>query len=319
MCQASTELAGLEAVVTNSVPRDEWATRIPASIGNIRVLQTRIMYHKSVRDVNWCWMEQKLAASKCVAVGECGLNETAGDMDLHEKVFKWQIFLAHQLKKPLVPHLRGKTPRATSAFYGWALALTMPVLHKCPKIYLHRFGAGKASEFQLWHLSFPDFLVGCSWLTTSELSRENMLRSMLATVIALKTDSPHLASRIGIVNSSYRIYQQAVTVWEIRNLPTSTVIEGLNLSLHQSYPLGPCDQFFNVSPRITSKWGEHGKSAHLAHIRYINPDFKGIVQTVNSLTSGESSDVGPTLSMTGKVWDKLDCFKRKWSIVWYRI
>ena len=242
MCHASTELAGLEAVVTNSVFWDEWATRIPASIGNIRVLQTRIMHHKSVRDVNWRWMEQKLAASKCVAVGECGLNETAGDMELHEKVFKWQIFLAHQLKKPLVPHLRGKTPKATSALYGWALALTMPVLHKCHKIYLHRFGAGKA-EFQLWHLSFPDFLVGCSWLTTSELSRENMLRSMLATVIALETDSPHLASRIGIVNSSYRIYQQAVTIWEIRNLPTSTVIECVNLSLHQSYPLGPCDQF----------------------------------------------------------------------------
>ena len=31
-CHASAELAGLEAVVTNSVFWDEWITRIPASI-----------------------------------------------------------------------------------------------------------------------------------------------------------------------------------------------------------------------------------------------------------------------------------------------
>ena len=38
-CHASAELAGLEAVVTNSVFWNEWTVRIPASIGNIRVLQ----------------------------------------------------------------------------------------------------------------------------------------------------------------------------------------------------------------------------------------------------------------------------------------
>ena len=60
---------------------------------------------------------------------------------------------------------------------------------------------------------------------------------------------------------------------------------------------------------MTSEWDEHGKSAHLIHIRNTYPDFTGIVQTVHSLTSGESSDVG--LSMTGQVWDRVDCFKRK--------
>ena len=194
-----------------------------------------------------------------VGVGECGLNETAGDMELQEKVFKWQILLAHQLKKPLVLHLRGKTPRTTSALYGRALALTTSILHKRHKVYLHSFSAGQA-EFQLWHRSFPELLVGRSWLTTSELSCETMLRSMPATVIALETDSPHLASRIGIVNSPYQIYEQAVTTGEIRNLPTSTVIECSNRALHRFYALWVGAQWlvFNVSARMTSEWNEHG-------------------------------------------------------------
>ena len=223
VCHASAELAGLEAVVTNSVFWDEWITRIPASIGNIRVLQTWSVHPKAVKNVNWHWMEEKLAASECVAVSECGLDETAGDMELQKKVFKWRILLAHQLKKPLVLHLQGKTPRITFALYGRALALTMSVVHKHHNVYLHSFSAGQA-EFQLWHRWFPELLVGCSWLTTSELSHKTMLRSMPVTVISLETDSSHLASRIRIMNNSYRIYEQAVTIGEIRNLPTSTVI-----------------------------------------------------------------------------------------------
>ena len=252
---ASAELAGLEAVVTNSVFWDEWITRIPASIGSIRVLQTWGVHPKAVKNVNWCWMEEKLAAAECVAVGECGLDETAGDIELQEKVFKRQILIAHQLKKPLVLHLRGKTSRTTSALYGRALALTTAVLHKRHKIYLHLFSAGQA-EFQLWYRSFPELLVGCSWLTTSELSRETMLRSMPATVLALETDSPHLASRSGIVNSPYRIYEQAVTIGRIRNLPTSTVIECSNRALRRFYALWVGAQWlvFNMSARMTSEW-----------------------------------------------------------------
>ena len=60
---------------------------------------------------------------------------------------------------------------------------------------------------------------------------------------------------------------------------------------------------------MTSEWNEHGKSAHLIDIRNTYPDFAGIVESVCSLTSGESSDMGLTLSMTGQVQDRVDCFK----------
>ena len=63
----------------------------------------------------------------------------------------------------------------------------------------------------------------------------------------------------------------------------------------------------------------HGKSEHLIDIRNTYPDFTGIVESVRSLTSGESSDMGLTLSMTGQVRDRVDCFKRKWGRVWYGI
>ena len=201
--------------------------RIPASIGKLRVLQTWAVHPKAVKVANWHWMEQKLTASECVAVGECGLDETAGDMELQEKVFKCQILLTHQLKKQLVRHLQEKTPRTTSAFYSQALALRTSVLHKRHKVYLHSCSAGQV-EFQLWHCSFPDLLVGCSWLTINEFSCETMLRYMPVTVIALEMNSSHLVSRIRIVNSPYRIYEQAVTIGVIRNPPTSMLVECSN-------------------------------------------------------------------------------------------
>ena len=48
-CRALTELAGLEAVVTNSIFRDEWTANIPVSIGNILMLQNCGMLRKVVR------------------------------------------------------------------------------------------------------------------------------------------------------------------------------------------------------------------------------------------------------------------------------
>ena len=160
-----------------------------------------------------------MAAPECVAVGQCGLDETARDMELQEEVFIHQIHLAHQFKTLLVLHLRGKTTRTTSALYGRALALTTGILNKHPKVHLHSFSAGQA-EFQLWHPCIPELLVGCSWLTTREPNRETLLRTMPATALALETDSPHLASRVGIINSPFRIYKQAVTIGETRNLLT---------------------------------------------------------------------------------------------------
>ena len=81
-CHASTVLAGSEGVVTNSVFQNEWTARMPASVGTIRGLQTWGVHPKAVGDADWNWLEKKMATPECVAVGECGLEETARDMEL---------------------------------------------------------------------------------------------------------------------------------------------------------------------------------------------------------------------------------------------
>ena len=241
---ASPVMSGLEAVVTNAVFREEWDTTMPDFIGDIQVLKTWGVHPKAVRDVNWQWIERKMASPECIAVGECGLDETARDMTLQEEVFNCQVRIAQRLDKPLILHLRGLNARTTSALYGRALALVTPVLKKRHKIYLHSFSAGLA-EFQLWYRCFSNLLVGCSWLTTSDISRMDLLRVLPTTVIALETDSPHLSSRVGVVNSPYRVYEQAAAIGELRNLPTSTVLECSNRALRQFYALwiGPRERF----------------------------------------------------------------------------
>ena len=125
---ASPVMSGLEAVVTNAVFREEWDTTMPDFIGDIRVLKTWGVHPKAVRDVNWQWIERKMASPECIAVGECGLDETARDMTLQEEVFNRQVRIAQRLDKPLILHLRGLNARTTSALYGRALALVTPVL-----------------------------------------------------------------------------------------------------------------------------------------------------------------------------------------------
>ena len=233
---ASPVMSGLEAVVTNAVFREEWDTTMLDFIGDIRVLKTWGVHSKAVRDVNWQWIERKMASLECI--------ETARDMTLQEEVFNRQVRIAQRLDKSLILHLRGLNAKTTSALYGWALALITPVLKKRHKIYRHSFSAGLA-EFQLWYRSFSNLLVGCSWLTTSDFSRMDLLRVLPTTVIALETDSPHLSSRVGVVNSPYRVYEQAAAIGEIRNLPTSTVLECSNRALRQFYALwiGPRERF----------------------------------------------------------------------------
>ena len=67
---------GLEAIVSNQVFRVEWEAHIPAVIGNARVLWTWGAHPKALDDVDWSWLEGKMASLDCVAIGECGLDET---------------------------------------------------------------------------------------------------------------------------------------------------------------------------------------------------------------------------------------------------
>ena len=91
----------------------------------------------------------------------------------------------------------------------------------------------------------------------------DLLRVLPTTVIALETDSPHLSSRVGVVNSPYRVYEQAAAIGELRNLPSSTVLECSNRALRQFYALwiGPRERFFNLSEWKEREWDKDGQTA----------------------------------------------------------
>ena len=74
-------------------------------------------------------------------------------------------------------------------------------------------------------------------------------------------------------------------VLEPAHLNGDKVFEPSSMPVLRPVSWGPL-QVFNVSAKMTSEWDEHGKSAHLIHIRNTYLDFTGIVETVRSLTSG---------------------------------
>ena len=205
-------------------------------VGHVKVVRTWGVHPKALDDVDWSWLEGKMASPDCVAIGECRLDDTAPNMAHQEDAFKRQIEKARQLKKPLVLHLRGRNPNRMSAIYGQALALTSSILPRKHQVYLHSFSATQA-EYKLWHRAFPNLLVGCSWLTAADINCWPMLRMIHTESLALETDSPHLAPRIGWINSTMRIWAQAEMVAEVRNVPVSTLLECSHPALRQFYSL----------------------------------------------------------------------------------
>ena len=123
----------------------------------------------------------------------------------------------------MVLHLRGQNASRTSAIYGRALAITTSILRKHHPVYLHSVSATQA-EFKLWHWAFPKLLIGCSWLTAADDDCWPMLWMLPSGTLALETDSPHLALRIGWVNSPMRIWAQAESIVEIRNVPVTLLL-----------------------------------------------------------------------------------------------
>ena len=55
--------------------------------------------------------------------------------------------------------------------------------------------------------------------------------------VALETDSPQLAPRIRWINSPMKIWAQAESIAEIRNVPMTMLLECSNRALRQFYGL----------------------------------------------------------------------------------
>ena len=100
-------------------------------------------------------IEEKLALSECIALGECGLDKRIEiSMELQIEVFEKQIALAEKFNKPLVLHL--------VAAYDELIAISKRLKISVPVI-LHGFSKNEQVARQLlsqgFYLSFGKYLV----------------------------------------------------------------------------------------------------------------------------------------------------------------
>ena len=143
-------------------------------------------------------MDEKLQASNCLAVGECGLDKRIDiPLTLQQEVFKQQILLAEKHQKPLVLH-------CVAAFQE-VIALKKELNVTVPMI-IHGFSKNEQTAKQLidngFYISFGKYL-----LRNPEL--KSVFQSVPNNRIFLETDT--------VEESIEEVYALAATYKEMSN------------------------------------------------------------------------------------------------------
>jgi len=157
---------------------------------------------------------EKLKLSNNVALGECGLdNRIDVPMDIQLTVFKAQLMLAEQLKKPVIIHCVGAFQEVIRLKID--LKITVPMV-------IHGFSKNNQIAEQLvkhgFYLSFGKYLFLNP--TLPEVFKETPLEN-----IFLETDTSHF--------SIEEVYQKAAT---IKNISTDFLIKKIKASFEKLKP-----------------------------------------------------------------------------------
>lgn len=107
-------------------------------------------------------MEQLCNLARYLAIGESGLDYTAGNLEKQRGLFRTQIQMAQRLKKPLVLHQRGSASNTTEDVYEEAREMITSVLTKDHHIYLYCYTADWET-YMKWTRSFTNLLLGLTW------------------------------------------------------------------------------------------------------------------------------------------------------------
>jgi TatD DNase family protein len=141
------------------------------------------------KNYNRAYLEEYITHSKCVAVGECGLDyfrlpesedEIAKEKALQKEVFIDQIDLANRYNKPLIVHIREANRDSYDILKEYA---------KVPGV-LHCFNASEL----LLDLAEQDFYFGIGGVLTFKNAKKlvEVLPKIPLEKIILETDSPYL-------------------------------------------------------------------------------------------------------------------------------
>jgi len=145
---------------------------------------------------NYRLLEQLLekAGSRCVAVGECGLDTSGKNkigMADQLECFKMQVKLAMRMKKPLVLHIRGAEKEAIQALKEVKLPLDWPIHRHCWN--------DTWAVCEEWMAMFTNSVVGITPLVTFSNTADLQAVSKMLPLdrIVLETDAPYFIPRGG--------------------------------------------------------------------------------------------------------------------------
>lgn len=174
-----------------------------------------------------------LGLERTVAVGECGLDYFAGDLDptMQSLYFDAQLRLAREFDLPVIVHAR----RAVDA--------VLVAIRKVGGLrgVVHSFSGSRQQAEQLWE---QGFMLGLGGPVTYE--RASRLRKLAATMplewLLLETDAPDQpdAGIRGQRNEPARLGAVLDTIAQLRGVEPSTVAAATSANAERLFGLPPC-------------------------------------------------------------------------------
>jgi TatD DNase family protein len=235
----SNYIGQVKHVITNCVFPENWHTRAEkVTTEGCTVHPTFGVHPKSATSnkLDREHLEVKMASPACVAVGECGLDETKPRMAAQIEVFQWQLRVAHRLQKPVVLHIRARDTKSNCTLQEKVRLILKAHLNKKHKLYLHSFTGG-FEQFTSWQREFPHLLVGFSWLTTQHADFVRLGRCIPLQNVAMETDAPHLSPVPGKPNTPRLMHHQASALAVLKNLPVEVVLEACHRNAVEFFSL----------------------------------------------------------------------------------
>ena len=209
-------------VVDNHVFPNAWGKfqRIPGVVVGVSVGVHPRMVNGYVP---WDRLERYWRRQECVAVGECGLDETAPDMAGQEELLQEQLRVARTRSLPVVLHVRSRVPSEADAVFGRCLKLVKGILPSGHPVYLHSF-TGSYAQFLCWRSFTARLLVGFSWKTTEVADFVQLAGKVPVECLALESDAPHLAPPGVKINTPFNLARTAAKMSPHRGLPVAVVL-----------------------------------------------------------------------------------------------
>ena len=173
--------------------------------------------------IPWRKLEARFQDSRCVGIGESGLDTTAPDMESQKVLLKEVATFAAQHGKPLVLHVRDDQ-QGIDGLFQTVLHILDTAMTPGHTLYLHSYTGGweTALAFRKWS-SRTYFGISCATMRSAEFAK--LAGRLPIECLVLESDAPHLAPPGYSRNSPYLLGYIAEQVAIHRNLPPALILD----------------------------------------------------------------------------------------------